>query len=56
MQMFKQGLKSKVRTKLIRLGALTNDLSSLIKEAICIDNNLYELRLETRGLETLVKF
>ena len=50
--MFKQGLKPKVRVELMRLGAAITNLKDLIEEAIRIDNDLYELRLETRGGES----
>jgi hypothetical protein len=51
MRMFKQGLRPEVRIKLMRSGGVIENLQGLIKEAIRIDNNLMEFRLETRGHE-----
>ena len=48
-RMFKQGLKEQVRVELMRSGAATTTLRSLIDEAIRIDNDLYELRLENQA-------
>jgi hypothetical protein len=44
--MYKQGLKPTVRIELIRSGTVIKTLEDLINEAIRIDNNLYELKLE----------
>jgi hypothetical protein len=44
--MFKQGLKERVRTELMRSGANIVTLDDLIEEATRIDNDLYELELE----------
>jgi hypothetical protein len=47
MRMFRQGLKSEVRMELMRTGVAITDLRDLIEEAIRIDDNLLEFRLET---------
>jgi hypothetical protein len=44
--MYKQGLKPIVRVKLIRSRTVIKTLEDLINEAIRINNNLYELKLE----------
>jgi hypothetical protein len=44
--MYKQGLKPVIRQELIRSGATTETLDQWINEAIHIDNDLYELKLE----------
>jgi hypothetical protein len=44
--MYKQGLKPTVRVKLIRSGTVIKILEDLMNEAIRIDNDLYELKLE----------
>jgi hypothetical protein len=51
MRMFKQGLRPEVRIELMRSGGLVENLQGLIEEAIRIDNNIMEFRLETRGPE-----
>jgi hypothetical protein len=48
-EMYKQGLKPVVRQELMRSGATTETLDQLINEAIRIDNDLYELKLEEQA-------
>jgi hypothetical protein len=48
MRMYKQGLKPAVRVELMRSGAAVTTLETLIAEAIRIDNELFELKLEER--------
>jgi hypothetical protein len=47
--MYKQGLKPVIRQELIRSGATTETLDQWINEAIHIDNDLYELKLEEQA-------
>jgi hypothetical protein len=44
--MYKQGLKPVVQIELIRSGASITTLEELINKAICINNNLYKLKLK----------
>jgi hypothetical protein len=46
MEMYKQGLKPTVRIELMRSGTVIKTLEDLMNEAIRIDNDLYELKLE----------
>jgi hypothetical protein len=46
MRMYKQGLKDKVRIKLMRSGTTIDTLDQLIEESIRLDNELYEFELE----------
>lgn len=48
MTMFRQGLKPKVKEELMRTGASTDTLDTLINTAIEIDVKLYELQRELR--------
>jgi hypothetical protein len=48
-RMFKQGLKPRVRIELMRSSGLVNTLDDLIAETTRIDNDLYELELESRA-------
>jgi hypothetical protein len=48
MRMYKQGLKPAVRMELMRSGSSLKTLNELINEAIRVDNELYELKLEER--------
>lgn len=48
MRMYKQGLKPAVRMELMRSGSSVNTLEELMAEAIRLDNELYELKLEER--------
>jgi hypothetical protein len=48
-RMYKQGLKLQVREELMRTGTQIGNLQQLMNEAIRLDNDLYELRLESRG-------
>ena len=48
MRMYRQGLKLAVRIELIRSGSSLKTLNELINEAIRVDNELYELKLEER--------
>ena len=48
MTMFKQGLKPKVKEELMRTGASTDTLDTLINTAIEIDVKIYELQQELR--------
>lgn len=52
MRMYRQGLKSEVLAELMRSGATIRTLDDLINESIRLDNDLYELRMETRVLTT----
>jgi hypothetical protein len=45
MRMYKQGLKLALLAELMRSGTAINDLEDLTREAICLDNELYELAL-----------
>jgi hypothetical protein len=45
-EMYKQGLKIAVRQELMRSGASITTLEELVQEAIRIDNDLFELKLE----------
>lgn len=51
-RMYKQGLKMVVREELMRTGATTATLKDLMDEAIRLDNNLYELQIESRSYRT----
>jgi hypothetical protein len=51
--MFKQELKERVRTELMRSSANIVTLDDLIKEATRIDNDLYELELKNRAFTAL---
>jgi hypothetical protein len=55
--MYKQGLKVQVREELMRTAARTNSLDELINKAIRLNNNLYELQIESRAykLEYVLK-
>jgi hypothetical protein len=46
MEMYKQGLKPAVRRELMRTGASVRTLDELINEAVRLDNELFELKLE----------
>jgi len=48
MTMFRQGLKPKVKEELMRTGASTDTLDTLMNTAIDIDTKLYELQQELR--------
>ena len=48
MAMFKQGLKSDVRAELMRTGAGLEKLEDLINEAVRLDNQLHEFKLENQ--------
>jgi hypothetical protein len=48
MRMYRQGLKPAVRMELMRSGSSLKTLNELINEAIRVDNELYELKLEER--------
>jgi hypothetical protein len=48
-RMYKQGLKPGVRAELMRTGAEITSIHSLYKEAIRLDNQIYELALEERS-------
>jgi hypothetical protein len=48
MRMYKQGLKDKIRIKLMRSGTTIDTLDQLIKEFICLNNELYEFKLESK--------
>ncbi|EOA81283.1 uncharacterized protein SETTUDRAFT_23664 [Exserohilum turcica Et28A] len=48
MRMYRQGLKPMVRRELMRSGANIDTLEELTKEAVQLDNELYELALEER--------
>lgn len=48
MTMFRQGLKPKVKEELMRTGASTDTLDTLMNTAIDIDTKLYELQRELR--------
>jgi hypothetical protein len=45
MQIYKQGLKLALLTKLIRSRTAINNLEDLTRKAICLDNKLYKLAL-----------
>jgi hypothetical protein len=45
--MFRKGLKPQVREELMRTSATTDTLEQLVDESIRLDNELYQLRLET---------
>jgi len=47
--MYRQGLKPWLRQELLRSGAATNTLEDLCNEAIRIDNEFYNLRMELKG-------
>ena len=51
--MFKQGLKERVCTELMRSRANIVTLEDLIKEVTQIDNDLYELELKNRAFTAL---
>jgi hypothetical protein len=51
-RMYKQGLKVQVREELMRTAARTDSLDELINEAIRLDNDLYELQIESRAYKT----
>jgi hypothetical protein len=44
--MFRQDLKRRVRTELIRSGANITTLNNLIEEVTRINNDLYEVEIE----------
>lgn len=48
-RMFRQGLKPQVREELMRTNASISNLDDLIEESIRVDDELYQLRLETTG-------
>jgi hypothetical protein len=48
MRMYRQGLKPTVRRELMRSGSNLETLDELMREAIRVDNELYELMLEER--------
>jgi hypothetical protein len=48
-RMFRQGLKPQVLEEIMRTSVVTDTLDQLINEAIRIDNELYQLRLEVQG-------
>lgn len=48
-RMYKQGLKPTVRAELMRTGVAITDVQSLYKEAIRLDNQIYELALEEKS-------
>jgi hypothetical protein len=50
-EMYKQGLKPNVRRELMRSGASITTLKELTDEAIRIDNDLFELKLEEHTYE-----
>jgi hypothetical protein len=50
MRIYKQGLKDKIRIKLMRLGIIINTLDQLIKESIRLNNKLYKFELESKVL------
>jgi hypothetical protein len=50
-RMFRQGLKPQVREELMRTNAVTETVDELIDESIRIDNELYQLKLETGSFE-----
>jgi hypothetical protein len=45
MQIYKQGLKLALLTKLMRSGIAINNLENLTRKAIHLDNKLYKLAL-----------
>jgi hypothetical protein len=49
MRMYKQGLKLAFLAELMRSGTAINNLEDLTREAICLDNELYELALAERS-------
>ena len=51
--MFKQGLKKRVCTELMRSSANIVTLEDLIKEVTRINNNLYKLELENQAFAAL---
>jgi hypothetical protein len=51
-RMYKQGLKPAVRAELMRTGVSITNIQSLYKEAIRLDNQIYELALEERSYGT----
>jgi hypothetical protein len=53
--MYKQGLKLEVRRELIRSGASITTLEELINEAIRLDNDLFELKLEEKTYATRLR-
>jgi hypothetical protein len=54
--MYKQGLKPTVRVELMRSGTIIKTLKDLTNEAIRIDNNLYELKLEEQTYAARSRF
>ena len=50
MVIYRRGLKENVKDELIRTGALINTLERLEKEAIRIDDILYERAIEKRHI------
>jgi hypothetical protein len=56
MEMYKQGLKPTVRIELMRSGTVIKTLEDLMNEAIRIDNDLYELRLEEQTYAARSRF
>jgi hypothetical protein len=51
MRIYKQGLKDKVRIKLMRSGTTINTLDQLIKESVRLNNKLYEFELEFKAFQ-----
>jgi hypothetical protein len=51
MQIYKQGLKDKIRIKLMRSRTTINTLDQLIKESIRLNNELYEFKLESKAFQ-----
>jgi hypothetical protein len=47
--MYKQGFKPALLAELMRSGTAINDLEDLTREAIRLDNELYELALAERS-------
>ena len=47
--MYKQGLKPSVRAELMRTGVAIHTVQDLYKEAIRLDNQIYELAIEEKS-------
>jgi len=48
-RMYKQGLKPSVRAELMRTGVAIHTVQDLYKEAIRLDNQIYELAIEEKS-------
>jgi hypothetical protein len=55
MQIYKQGLKPALLTKLMRSGTAINNLEDLTRKAIRLDNKLYKLALAEQSYHKVTR-